>query len=132
MRLTRFNRSARRRPYSGHVFCIFPCCRPAAGAARAPGPAAGGRYSPTTLARRKEPDVMKAEKTQATAAPAKGTANGGAAEPLVRQRGREIQAYGRVTRMPIGLDEKVRLASVTDLNQTLADTMTLRDLYKKH
>jgi starvation-inducible DNA-binding protein len=34
--------------------------------------------------------------------------------------------------MPIALDQKVCLASVNNLNQLLADTMTLRDLYKKH
>jgi starvation-inducible DNA-binding protein len=34
--------------------------------------------------------------------------------------------------MPLGLDEKVCAASVAALNQLLADTMTLRDLYKKH
>ena len=52
--------------------------------------------------------------------------------PIVHQRGEEIQAYGTVTRMPIGLSEKTCLASVNALNQVLADTMTLRDLYKKH
>jgi starvation-inducible DNA-binding protein len=64
------------------------------------------------------------------------TANGGRhasrAEPLTEQRGRELQRFGSVARMPIALDEKVCLASVADLNQVLADTMTLRDLYKKH
>src|SRR5690349_11100832 len=54
------------------------------------------------------------------------------AQPLYPQRGREIQPYGRVVRMPIGLDEKTCAASVAALNQILADTMTLRDLYKKH
>jgi len=44
----------------------------------------------------------------------------------------EIQKYGTVTNRPISLDHKVRLASVDSLNQILADTMTLRDLYKKH
>jgi starvation-inducible DNA-binding protein len=34
--------------------------------------------------------------------------------------------------MPIGLDEDVCKKSVDALNQILADTMTLRDLYKKH
>jgi len=34
--------------------------------------------------------------------------------------------------MPIALDEKVRAQSAGNLNQLLADTMTLRDLYKKH
>jgi len=45
---------------------------------------------------------------------------------------KEIQAFGTIARRPLGLDESVRLASVAALNQVLADTMTLRDLYKKH
>jgi starvation-inducible DNA-binding protein len=44
----------------------------------------------------------------------------------------EIQQYGTVANRPIALDHKVRLASVDRLNQILADTMTLRDMYKKH
>ena len=44
----------------------------------------------------------------------------------------EIQRYGTVANRPISLDHKVRLASADSLNQILADTMTLRDLYKKH
>src|SRR5205807_4455404 len=47
-------------------------------------------------------------------------------------RAPEVQAYGTVTDLPIALDEKTRLASCEALNQILADTMTLRDLYKKH
>jgi starvation-inducible DNA-binding protein len=54
------------------------------------------------------------------------------ARPIIHQRGREIQAFGSITRIPIGLSEKVCKASVGALNQMLADTMTLRDLYKKH
>ena len=54
------------------------------------------------------------------------------ARPITGQRGREIQPFGTITRIPIGLSEKVCKASVTSLNQVLADTMTLRDLYKKH
>ena len=43
------------------------------------------------------------------------------------------QLYGTVSqRLPIGLDEKTRHSSVTMLNQLLADTITLRDMYKKH
>jgi starvation-inducible DNA-binding protein len=34
--------------------------------------------------------------------------------------------------MPLALAEETRRASVDNLNQLLADTMTLRDLYKKH
>ncbi len=33
---------------------------------------------------------------------------------------------------PISLDQKVRLTMVDQLNPLLADTMTLRDMYKKH
>jgi starvation-inducible DNA-binding protein len=55
-----------------------------------------------------------------------------AAEPLVRQHAPEIQPYGRIVRMPLALSENVCKESVENLNQLLADTMTLRDLYKKH
>jgi starvation-inducible DNA-binding protein len=54
------------------------------------------------------------------------------AKPIVFQHGHEIQPYGKIARMPIALDERVCAASVENLNQILADTMTLRDLYKKH
>ena len=55
-----------------------------------------------------------------------------AAEPLVHQHAPEIQAYGHIIRMPIALSESARKDSVENLNQLLADTITLRDLYKKH
>src|SRR5262245_8853118 len=55
-----------------------------------------------------------------------------AAEPLVHQHAPEIQPYGHIVRMPIALPENVCKESVENLNQLLADTMTLRDLYKKH
>ena len=55
-----------------------------------------------------------------------------AAEPLVHQHAPEIQAYGHVIRRPIALPENARNESVENLNQLLADTITLRDLYKKH
>jgi starvation-inducible DNA-binding protein len=53
------------------------------------------------------------------------------ATPLSHQRGRAAQQFGTVVNIPIGLDEKVRLKSVENLNQVLADTIMLRDLYKK-
>src|SRR3954464_7119828 len=54
------------------------------------------------------------------------------AEPRVHQRGRELQQFGTVTHaLPIELDEPVRLEMTEQLNQMLADSMTLRDLYKK-
>jgi starvation-inducible DNA-binding protein len=52
--------------------------------------------------------------------------------PITHQRAREIQPYGRIAKLPIALDEKVCQGSVNNLNQILADTITLRDLYKKH
>src|ERR1700722_17815414 len=54
------------------------------------------------------------------------------AAPLTGQRGHEIQAFGSVVPMPIALAEDTRRASADNLNQLLADTITLRDLYKKH
>ena len=54
------------------------------------------------------------------------------ASPILHQRGREIQKFGDIVRLPVGLDEKTCRKSVEALNQVLADTMTLRDLYKKH
>ncbi len=51
--------------------------------------------------------------------------------PRIGQRAPELQAYGTITRLPIGLAESVCRDSVEALNQTLADTMSLRDLYKK-
>jgi starvation-inducible DNA-binding protein len=54
------------------------------------------------------------------------------AEPLVHQHAPEIQPFGHITRMPLALPENARKESVENLNQLLADTITLRDLYKKH
>lgn len=54
------------------------------------------------------------------------------AEPRVHQRGREMQAYGTVTHaFHLELEQPVRLEMTEQLNQLLADSMTLRDLYKK-
>ncbi len=54
------------------------------------------------------------------------------ARPTLHQRAREIQAYGKIAKLPIALDEGVCAESTENLNQLLADTMTLRDMYKKH
>src|SRR3954454_21314460 len=53
-------------------------------------------------------------------------------QPRIHQRAREIQEYGTVTHaLPLELEEPVRLEMTEQLNQLLADSMTLRDLYKK-
>src|SRR5437660_4503805 len=54
------------------------------------------------------------------------------AAPLTGQRAREIQAFGSVVPMPIALAEGTRRQSADNLNQLAADTITLRDMYKKH
>jgi len=54
------------------------------------------------------------------------------ATPLIEQRAAEIQAFGRAVKLPIALSKKVCARSADNLNQLLADTITLRDLYKKH
>lgn len=54
------------------------------------------------------------------------------AEPHFHQRATELQAYGTVSHMqPLELEEPIRLEMTEQLNLLLADTMTLRDLYKK-
>jgi len=54
------------------------------------------------------------------------------AQPRLHQRAAEIQRYGTVNHLPpLELEEPVRLEMTEQLNQLLADTMTLRDLYKK-
>ena len=53
-------------------------------------------------------------------------------QPRIHQHAREIQAYGTVTHaLPLDLEEPVRLEMTEQLNLLLADTITLRDLYKK-
>jgi len=54
------------------------------------------------------------------------------AQPRLHQHATEIQAYGTVSHMlPLELEEPVRLEMTEQLNLLLADTMTVRDLYKK-
>jgi starvation-inducible DNA-binding protein len=54
------------------------------------------------------------------------------ARPIDHQTAHEFQAHGHMTRRPIALPEEAARQSVENLNQVLADTMMLRDLYKKH
>ncbi len=54
------------------------------------------------------------------------------AQTQLHQRASAIQEYGTVNLLlPLELEEPVRLEMTEQLNQLLADTMTLRDLYKK-
>jgi starvation-inducible DNA-binding protein len=72
-------------------------------------------------------DTKMAKKDSGTTRIAKITA-----QPRIHQRAGEIQKYGTVSYLlPLELEEPVRLEMTEQLNQLLADTMTLRDLYKK-
>ena len=51
---------------------------------------------------------------------------------LPEQSAHEIQPFGKIARLPIALAESVCRASVDNINQVIADTITLRDMYKKH
>jgi starvation-inducible DNA-binding protein len=54
------------------------------------------------------------------------------ARPLLEQHAKESQPFGTIAKLPIALAKDVCKASVENLNQLIADTMTLRDMYKKH
>jgi starvation-inducible DNA-binding protein len=54
------------------------------------------------------------------------------ATPQTHQDGHELQPYGHQVAMPIALSAAEARESVVNLNQILADTITLRDMYKKH
>src|SRR5918996_2137295 len=54
------------------------------------------------------------------------------AKPLVHQQAHEIQPFCHLVKLPIALAENVCKEGVDNLNQLIADTIALRDLYKKH
>jgi len=67
-----------------------------------------------------------------TKKPISSNSSKASAQPRYHQSAGELQAFGTVTSvMPLQLEEPVRLEMTARLNQLLADTMTLRDLYKK-
>ena len=68
--------------------------------------------------------------THATHSVAKSSSD--EANPLLGQRGKIVQEFGTVVYLPSGLEADVRKDSVHKLNQVLADTMMIRDMYKKH
>jgi starvation-inducible DNA-binding protein len=63
----------------------------------------------------------------------KKTSNGANVAPHWHAHAKEIQKYGSVIEdMPHPLSAKVRADMVARLNQLLADSISLRDMYKKH
>ena len=63
---------------------------------------------------------------------AKKTAVSSEAKPQYRVDYREIQPFGTLKDLPIALEGNARSQSVGALNQILVETITIRDLYKKH
>jgi starvation-inducible DNA-binding protein len=53
-------------------------------------------------------------------------------QPLLHQKGEEVQRFGDVRLFPIALSRDARAESSQLLNQVLADSMILYSLYKKH
>ncbi|MFI6576434.1 Dps family protein [Nocardiopsis sp. NPDC050513] len=53
-------------------------------------------------------------------------------QPWLHQKGNEIQEYGTVRQLPVGMSYNTRMYSCQRLNQVLADTQILHALYKKH
>jgi starvation-inducible DNA-binding protein len=58
--------------------------------------------------------------------------NGRGPAPIEGQKAHEVQSLKQIVHMPVALAKDVRRESVENLNQVLADTIVLRDLYKKH
>ena len=71
-----------------------------------------------------------------TSQPASRDAQQSAVKPSLHQqdgaKSHETQRFGDVVPMPHGMAANVAKASIAALNQVLADTITLRDMYKKH
>ena len=54
------------------------------------------------------------------------------AQPNYKVQYKEIQPFGTLKSLPLALEDNARKQSVALLNQVLADTIAIRDLYKKH
>lgn len=53
-------------------------------------------------------------------------------QPLLHQHGTEIQQFGTVRQLPLGLSFETRMYASQRLNTILANSQTLYTLYKKH
>jgi starvation-inducible DNA-binding protein len=92
-----------------------------------------GKKTKPTAAVTEKGELQMKNKTNQKNPPASLLAEGTErARPVLHQHASEIQPYGKIAKLPIALDQQVCAADVELLNQILADTMTLRDMYKKH
>jgi starvation-inducible DNA-binding protein len=58
--------------------------------------------------------------------------DGSSPDPMLRASAPEIQPFGTLRRLPIGLPDKAKAKSCELVNEVLADSMVLYSLYKKH
>jgi starvation-inducible DNA-binding protein len=58
--------------------------------------------------------------------------DGSSPDPKLRASAPEIQPFGTLRRLPIGLPDKAKAKSCELVNEILADSMVLYSLYKKH
>ena len=58
--------------------------------------------------------------------------DGRSVNPQYARLGQEVQRFGQIASLPIGLDESARAESCEIINEILADTTVLWSLYKKH
>ena len=61
-----------------------------------------------------------------------GSSRAASPDPKLSLRAPEIQRFGTLRALPIGLPAKARASSCRLLNEILSDTMVLYNLYKKH
>ena len=71
-------------------------------------------------------------KTTRSSRPARAGQNGHSPEPRYAKLGVEVQRFGTLRELPIGLSAHARSSSSELLNKILADTTILYSLYKKH
>jgi starvation-inducible DNA-binding protein len=57
---------------------------------------------------------------------------GNSSQPWLHQHGKEVQRFGTVRQVPIGISYDARMYSCQRLNHILADSQILHALYKKH
>lgn len=67
-----------------------------------------------------------------TTKPKSGNKQSTGAQPDLQQRSYELQRYGQQHYVPLGLSEQTVKQNVALLNQLLADSITMYNLYKKH
>jgi starvation-inducible DNA-binding protein len=75
---------------------------------------------------------MPTTTTTRSSRPSHTKGNGHSPEPRYAKLGIEVQRFGTLRELPIGLSAQARGASCELLNAILADTSILHSLYKKH